>query len=580
MAITLRTVKGSALTHSELDANFTNITSSMVYSGSISGTTLTLHRSGSNYAIDLAAIDTTVATGSLMVTGSVTNNTLTFTKGDGSTFNLTVNTGSGGDGGTTPTGSFLTSGSYNENLSQITLHSEDADYTLDLSDLGGISLGALSVTEGAASESGSLSYNNSNGVFTFNPADLSGLGGGSTSPGGSDGQVQYNNGGVFGGESTFTYDDGNNTLTIQGATNQPSIALSNAQSVSISNGSQLSEIQTFYSTDEVGTVAFVAEGAFNQGDLPTRLELRTTNDGASSPTTKLQIKNDGKLIANQYGSGTFTGTAAKYLAVDSSGNVIEENLPAGSFSRPGSATSVIYDTYLASVAYAVDEVGTSPAAPNANGNVSIRYAVSNAGSNVDRIDVYKTDSGATNQSTTLENLSVSGSITLAVTGVGNHTEIYRIVSVADNSTYMSYAVEWESGDDAAFADTEPTMTSTFNSDYEYELSTGYNRLLVTNNSNGAAQRFRMTKPAAAAAGDEVIVELQLDTSGQNIRPAYQVRNGSPSFRKIREVYEVDGTSITRIELDTNDMAIMRFQVNDLGSTEGLTLLGANQMIYA
>ena len=35
-------------------------------------------------------------TGSLMVTGSVSSNTLTFTKGDGSTFNLTVNTGSSG----------------------------------------------------------------------------------------------------------------------------------------------------------------------------------------------------------------------------------------------------------------------------------------------------------------------------------------------------------------------------------------------------------------------------------------------------------------------------------------------------
>jgi hypothetical protein len=121
------------------------------------------------------------------------------------------------------------------------------------------------------------------------------FGGGSASPGGSDGQVQYNNGGSFGGESTFTYDDGNNTLTIEGATNQPSIVLSNAQSVSITNGSQLSEIQTFYSTNEVGTIAFVAEGGFNPGDLPTRLELRTTNDGAASPTTKMTIKNNGRV---------------------------------------------------------------------------------------------------------------------------------------------------------------------------------------------------------------------------------------------------------------------------------------------
>jgi hypothetical protein len=174
---------------------------------------------------------------------------------------------------------------------------------------------------GTGNKTGTLAYTlgvDSNG-------DIIETTGGSTSPGGSDGQIQYNNGGTFGGESTFTYDDANNTLTVEGATNQPSITLSNAQSVTIANGSQLSEIQTHYASNEVGTVAFVAEGAFNVGDTPTRIELRTTNDGTGSPTTKFQIKNDGKLIADTYGSGTHTGTVAKYLAVDSSGNVIEED---------------------------------------------------------------------------------------------------------------------------------------------------------------------------------------------------------------------------------------------------------------
>jgi hypothetical protein len=64
---------------------------------------------------------TTVSTASLLITGSATNNVLTFTKGDGSTFNLTVATGSGG-GSTFPysgtaqiTGSLeiLTTGSLN-----------------------------------------------------------------------------------------------------------------------------------------------------------------------------------------------------------------------------------------------------------------------------------------------------------------------------------------------------------------------------------------------------------------------------------------------------------------------------------
>jgi len=44
----------------------------------------------------------TTSTGSLMVTGSVSSNILTFTKGDGSTFNLTVATGSGGGGSSFP----------------------------------------------------------------------------------------------------------------------------------------------------------------------------------------------------------------------------------------------------------------------------------------------------------------------------------------------------------------------------------------------------------------------------------------------------------------------------------------------
>ena len=51
-------------------------------------------------------------TGSLLTTASVSLNTITFTKGDGSTFPITVDTGSGGGGSTFPyTGSAIISGS-------------------------------------------------------------------------------------------------------------------------------------------------------------------------------------------------------------------------------------------------------------------------------------------------------------------------------------------------------------------------------------------------------------------------------------------------------------------------------------
>ena len=306
----------------------------------------------------------------------------------------------------------------------------------------------------------------------------------------------------------------------------------------------------------------------------------TGSDGSSGSSGTSGTGSDGSSgSSGTSGSSGSSGTSGGTGSAGSSGSSGTSGSSGGTqFTRPGSDTSITYDTYLNTTGYAIDEVATSPTAPNANGNMSIRYAVSNIGSNVDRIDVYKTASGGGNNSNTLENLAVSGSIILAVTGVGAHTERYTIVSATDNSTYMSYAVDWVSGDDAAFVDTEPTMTSTFQSDYEYELSTGYNRLLITNNSAGVNQRFRMTEPSSADAGDEVIVELKVNTTGQNVQPAYQLRGGGPSVRSIRNVYEIDGTTISNLVLDTNDVAIMRFQVNDLGSVEGLTLLGANQII--
>jgi hypothetical protein len=88
-------------------------TGSLMVTGSVSSNTLTFTK-GDGSTFDLT-VNTgsavTVDTGSLMVTGSVTNNTLTFTKGDGSTFDLTVNTGSAV---TTDTGSLLVTASISD----------------------------------------------------------------------------------------------------------------------------------------------------------------------------------------------------------------------------------------------------------------------------------------------------------------------------------------------------------------------------------------------------------------------------------------------------------------------------------
>lgn len=56
-----------------------------------------------------------------------------------------------------------------------------------------------------------------------------------------------------------------------------------------------------------------------------QFELSLYDAGASG--RKLAVTSAGQLVLDEYGSGTFTGTAAKWLAVDANGNLIEENTP-------------------------------------------------------------------------------------------------------------------------------------------------------------------------------------------------------------------------------------------------------------
>ena len=80
----------------------------------ISGSTIPAGTiSGSSQITALGFVSSSV-TGSSLITGSVSGNTLTFTKGDATQFSLTVATGSGG--GSTDTGSLMVTGSVNVNV--------------------------------------------------------------------------------------------------------------------------------------------------------------------------------------------------------------------------------------------------------------------------------------------------------------------------------------------------------------------------------------------------------------------------------------------------------------------------------
>jgi hypothetical protein len=93
------------------------ITGSSLVTASFSGNTLTFTKGDSStFGVIIPDVSgSSISTGSLMVTGSVAGNILTFTKGDATQFSLTVATGSGG-GGSTDTGSLMVTGSVNVNV--------------------------------------------------------------------------------------------------------------------------------------------------------------------------------------------------------------------------------------------------------------------------------------------------------------------------------------------------------------------------------------------------------------------------------------------------------------------------------
>ena len=92
-------------------------------------------------------------------------------------------------------------------------------------------------------------------------------------------------------------------------------------------------------SDGAGNDAIIGMAARNSSNgISPKVELRTIYDSSggangsaftistrsgSGLAEKMRIKSDGKLQINEYGSGTFTGTVARNLAVDSSGNIIE-----------------------------------------------------------------------------------------------------------------------------------------------------------------------------------------------------------------------------------------------------------------
>jgi len=115
--------------------------------------------------------------------------------------------------------------------------------------------------------------------------------------GGSDTQIQFNDNGEFAGDSGMTFNKTYSITRLLSDSSFPSLEIGTTTTGTPSNGTLLGQIVGYstYGSGNVGGIKWVGDGGFSINDYPTRLEFQTINDGGSVPSTKLTIKNDGKV---------------------------------------------------------------------------------------------------------------------------------------------------------------------------------------------------------------------------------------------------------------------------------------------
>lgn len=174
-------------------------------------------------------------------------------------------------------------------------------------------------------------------------------------PGGVDTNIQYNNGGVFAGDSNFAWNNTNNTLAIQAAAAQPTISLTGSTSGTIS-------IQPSAITTSYGIVLPSSQGIASS---------ILTNDGAGNLTwstvpapsaggndTNVQFNN----VGTTDGSDNFTwNNTNQALTVNGSLTTVNDKTPTvvGSLVDPINLNGAIRLEVVGSYAYVASQANNS-----------------------------------------------------------------------------------------------------------------------------------------------------------------------------------------------------------------------------
>jgi hypothetical protein len=181
-----------------------------------------------------------------------------------------------------------------------------------------LSFGDVSEISISGGENGYFLQTDGEGRLTWSVAG-GGNGGGNTSPGGSNMQVQFNDQGVFGGDAGFMYNKTSNTLTIGNTITSPNLTATTAN-LSIINTTNVNVAGNVVATGNVTGNYLLGNGAFISGIVA------TTANTVTNPT-QANITQVGVLSNLSVGSGGITSAGFVSAATfNTSGNVNAANI--------------------------------------------------------------------------------------------------------------------------------------------------------------------------------------------------------------------------------------------------------------
>ena len=176
---------------------------------------------------------------------------------------------------------------------------------------------------GGQGSDGQVLTSTGSGVAWENPSG----GGGSASPSGSDGQIQYNNNGSFGGDADFVWDDTNNRLVIGSVTSQhdslkqltvkgPDAGMLIEKHDNSSSGGPTIALYRYSASeadgDLIGQVTFRGEGSTGNPStyMMIRAEIEDTTEGTK----------DGSLIIR----GLVNNSQTDFVEINSAGHTLNQ----------------------------------------------------------------------------------------------------------------------------------------------------------------------------------------------------------------------------------------------------------------